>query len=80
MKKYKVTFKVINHLHEVTLTEIKIYKKESYAKTAIARQIHKMFTIGNDSFEVNRWLGEINVVRHIFKGPDIRYKWTLEEL
>lgn len=80
MKKWKVTFTVTNHLHEVRLTEIKIYKKEYYARTAIARQIYKMFTIGVDSFEVRRWPGEINVVRHVFKGPDIRYKWTLEEL
>jgi hypothetical protein len=81
MKKWKVTFIASNCKKEVVTTETRTYKTKHNAELAVSKQIYDMFVIGYDDFEVTRkGANEINVIRHIFRGCDINYLWTIEEL
>jgi hypothetical protein len=81
MKKWKLTFIASNYKKEVVTTETRTYATKHNAESAAAKQMYDMFLIGYDQFEVIRkGPNEINVIRHIFKGYDIDYLWTIEEL
>lgn len=81
MKKWQVKFIASNCKKEVVTTETRTYKTKHNAEMALANQIYDMFIIGYDNFEVIRkGENEIKVIRHIFRGNDISYLWTIEEL
>lgn len=80
MKKWKVKF-IVEQRKEVFTTETKMYKTQRNAELAVSKQIYDMFVIGYDTFEViHKKENEIHVIRHIFRGSDINYLWTIEEL
>lgn len=81
MKKWKLTFIARNCKKEVVTTKTKTYKTRHNAELAMSKQIYDMFVIGYDNFEVTRkGANEISVIRHIFRGHNINYLWTIEEL
>lgn len=81
MKKWQVRFIVSNCRNEVVTTETRTYKTKHNAELAVSKQIYDMFVVGYDNFEVTRKEpNEIYVIRHIFRGPNINYLWTIEEL
>lgn len=81
MKKWKLTFIAKNCKTEFVTTKTRTYKTKRNAELAMSKQIYDMFLIGYDNFEVARkGKNEIEVIRHIFRGHDINYLWTIEEL
>jgi hypothetical protein len=80
MKKWKVKF-IAEEQGKVVTTETRTYKTKHNAELAVSKQIYDMFVIDYDTFEVTR-KGEngINVLRKVFRGCDINYLWTIEEL